>query len=87
MLRSLIRTGHAQRGERHFSPRGFEIFYKGKDSYGADVQVYESSAVAPHIWVAIDGGSVENNRGHAHLTHAGAIALAEALLAACEAKE
>lgn len=39
--------------------RGFERYARFKDSYGAEIGVYESSAVSSSVWVSIDGGQIQ----------------------------
>ena len=37
-----------------YTPRGFRIA-SFKDAYGADCSIQESSLVAPHLWLGVDG--------------------------------
>jgi hypothetical protein len=60
---------------RSTTHRGFITYDEFNDSYGAEVVVRESSAaLAPHVWVFIEGGCTEpqdgseKNHGAAHLT-------------------
>jgi len=77
--------------DRSTTHRGFINFDQFTDSYGASVIVRESSAVNPHVWVFIEGGSTvaapgtpgipegRSNDGSAHLTVEQATQLRDAL--------
>ena len=59
---------------RSRSERGFACYDALTDTYGAVVQVTQSSAArfegdddGPWVWIMVDGGRVDQNRGSAHL--------------------
>lgn len=60
--------------------RGFHGYTKFKDTYGAEVKVYQSSAAMyDAVWVSAIGGGVKGNDGVAHLNEAQARELIAAL--------
>ena len=69
-----------------YSARGFACYWRGQDSYGAEVQVSESSAAmvegedcGPWVWLRIAGGAISANKGSAHLDVREAIKVRDAL--------
>lgn len=70
-------------GPEGFTARGFAIFKSFKDTYGAKVDVIESSAATVDaVWVYINGGATagkEDNDGACHLNAEQAVELRDAL--------
>jgi hypothetical protein len=69
-----------------YSSRGFACYARLTDSYGADVQVNESSAATiegedrgPWVWIMITGGGITDNEGSAHLDIRDAVKVRDAL--------
>jgi hypothetical protein len=57
-----------------YTQRGFRVYASLKDSYGAGVDVIESSAAqvegedhGPWVWVYVEGGVLTHNSGATHL--------------------
>lgn len=72
--------------DRSVSERGFTCYDALTDTYGAVVQVIQSSAArfegdedGPWVWIFVDGGEVTGNRGSAHLGPAAARRVRDAL--------
>ena len=63
--------------------RGLKNYGKPfKDSYGSQIEVSDSSsAEGRFIWLRIDGGGIEGNKGRAHLNRKQAKAIIDRLQA------